>query len=119
MSEKLYYMVYSNPAEGKEDEFNKWYDTVHLPEVLAVPGMISAQRCKLKVTKVGSEGGMSPETHRYSVVYEMDGEPDEVMGIIRDQVAKGEMHMSDAVDLSSIQMLWWTQVGEKQLSPRK
>ena len=25
------YMVRSNPVEGKEDEFNRWYSDVHLP----------------------------------------------------------------------------------------
>ena len=117
MSETLYYMVYSNPTDGRDDEFIEWYETVHIPEVLAVPGMLSAQRCRLKVTKAGREGGLSPETHRYCVVYEMDGEPDEVMEVIRDQVATGEMHMSDVLDMTSIQMLWWTKEGEKQVAP--
>src|ERR1019366_5243317 len=105
MSEKIYYMVYSNPAEGKEDEFNKWYDTVHLPEVLAVPGMISAQRCDLKVTETSTMAGseMSPDKHRYCVIYEMDRDPDEVMGVITEKVLSGEMHMSDALDLTSAQ----------------
>jgi len=116
MGEKIYYMVYSNPIEGRDDEFNEWYDTVHIPEVLAVPGMLSAQRCELKITEVGKAGGISPETHRYCVFYEMDGDPDEVMGIIREQVASGEMHMSDAIDLPSTQMVWWTPRGEKQVA---
>jgi hypothetical protein len=117
MGDRLFYMVYSNPLEGREDEFNEWYDTVHLPEVLAVPGMISAQRAKLKETKVGHEGGMAPEFHRFCVVYEMDGDPDEVMGLIREQVAAGTMHMHASIDVSSVQMNWWTQVGAKQVAP--
>ena len=31
-------------AEGSEEEFNRWYNEVHLPEVLACPGFISATR---------------------------------------------------------------------------
>jgi len=33
-------IVFSNPFEGKDDEFNEWYDNVHLPQVLAMPGVI-------------------------------------------------------------------------------
>ena len=29
---------------GKDAEFNRWYNDVHIPEVLKVPGMISATR---------------------------------------------------------------------------
>lgn len=37
-------VVRSGPAEGREDEFNRWYDEVHLPEILAVPGFVSGRR---------------------------------------------------------------------------
>lgn len=37
--------VESNCADpSKEKEFNKWYDTVHLPDILETPGFISASR---------------------------------------------------------------------------
>ena len=35
MADRFVQVVFSNPAEGKEDEFNEWYDTVHIPELLA------------------------------------------------------------------------------------
>jgi hypothetical protein len=28
-----------------ENEFNEWYDTEHIPNLLKVPGVISAKRC--------------------------------------------------------------------------
>jgi hypothetical protein len=31
-------------TSGAEDEFNRWYNEVHLPEVLACTGFISASR---------------------------------------------------------------------------
>ena len=117
MGDPLFYFVFSNPQAGREDEFNDWYDNVHVPEVLSVPGMISAQRATFKETEVGAAGGMSPDFHRFCVVYEMDGDPDEVMGIIREQVAAGTMHMHDCLDLSTVQMTWWTKVGELQRAP--
>jgi hypothetical protein len=37
-------LALSNPVEGREAEFNQWFDTVHIPEVLRVPGFASVQR---------------------------------------------------------------------------
>ena len=37
--------VESNCADpSKEKEFNKWYDTVHLPDILETPGIVRAAR---------------------------------------------------------------------------
>jgi hypothetical protein len=117
MGDRLFYLVFSNPVEGREDEFNEWYDTVHVPEVLAVPGMISAQRAAFLETETGKAGGLSPDVHRFCVVYEMDGDPDEVMTEIRRRIEIGEMSMNDCIDMTSVQMHWWTQQGPKQMAP--
>ena len=37
-------MVWCDVPEDQEDEFNRWYNEVHLPEILACPGFISATR---------------------------------------------------------------------------
>lgn len=37
-------LVFNDPVAGQEDEFNRWYDEEHLPDVLAVPGFFSGQR---------------------------------------------------------------------------
>jgi hypothetical protein len=29
---------------GREDEFNLWYDPTHLPDVLKLPGFVSARQ---------------------------------------------------------------------------
>ena len=47
MADKFIQIVYSNPLQGRDDEFNVWYDNVHVPQLLAVPGMLSAQRYNL------------------------------------------------------------------------
>jgi hypothetical protein len=38
------FLVFSNAAEGQDEEFNRWYDAKHLPDVLAVPGIVDGQR---------------------------------------------------------------------------
>lgn len=39
--------VMTNCAPGTDAEFNDWYDRIHLPDVLKVPGVVAAQRYKL------------------------------------------------------------------------
>jgi hypothetical protein len=42
---QTYYIVdFTNPAPGKEAEYNWWYDAHHAPDVVANPGFVSSQR---------------------------------------------------------------------------
>ena len=43
-AETYYFFVFSNPVPGHEDEYNKWYNEQHAPDVVAVPGFVNAQR---------------------------------------------------------------------------
>ena len=38
------FLVYTDIPAQHEDEFNKWYNEEHLPELLAVPGILDAAR---------------------------------------------------------------------------
>ena len=38
------FLVYTDVESKHEDEFNDWYNTEHLPELLAVPGILAAAR---------------------------------------------------------------------------
>ena len=105
------YLVFSNPIEGKDDEFNEWYDTVHLPEVLATPGIKTAQRFSLRETQITHHSPMPKPAHGYLIVYEMEGDVDEVMGKIQAAAQSGEMLMNDALDLTSVSMSFWAPLG--------
>ena len=69
-------MVLTNPAEGREDEFNDWYDNQHLAEVVAVPGFISARRYQISPAQLTGFGG---GTHRYLAVYWIEGDAEASM----------------------------------------
>jgi len=43
-TETYYFFVFSNPVAGHEDEYNKWYNEQHAPDVVAVPDFVTAQR---------------------------------------------------------------------------
>ena len=111
MSTKFIQVVFSNPIEGKDAEFNEWYDNVHIPELMQVPGMLSAKRYALHEAGIYDvEGGVRPE-HRYLTIYEMEGDVNAIMGKIVESVANGEVVMSDSLDLPSSRMSFWTQRG--------
>ncbi|MDO8530846.1 MAG: hypothetical protein Q7T26_01565 [Dehalococcoidia bacterium] len=53
-------VVVSNCADpAREAEFHRWYDTVHLPHVLGVSGVLSAQRYKCVHQRYGQSGFMA------------------------------------------------------------
>src|SRR5712692_10608941 len=43
-TETYYFFVFSNPVAGHEDEYNKWYNEQHAPDVVSIPGFRTAQR---------------------------------------------------------------------------
>ena len=56
------YLVYTDLADDKYDEeFNAWYDTRHLPQLKAIPGILDAARY------VAVKGGP-----KYLAVYELE-----------------------------------------------
>ena len=113
--DRTLYLVFSNPVEGKDREFNEWYDSVHLREVLATPGMVSAQRYKVREAEINRAAGV-PSTYRYLLVYEMEGDVDATMSKLQEAASSGLLRMSDALDLSSVSMSFWTPLGQKLLA---
>lgn len=61
-------MALTNPADGKEEAYNRWLDEVHLPDVLKVPGIQSAQRYEL----TEAQRMPSPLPYRYATIYNIE-----------------------------------------------
>jgi hypothetical protein len=95
MSHKYTLIVYTSPADGREDEYNAWYDDVHLAEFSALPGVISGRRFKVV-------GAGKPQ---YAALYELSAHPDEVMAAMNAGVKDGTVHMTDAVDPGTLSMI--------------
>jgi hypothetical protein len=91
MSAEYTLVVYTSPAEGREDEYNKWYDEVHLAEFTALPGVISGRRYQVADGKPAA----------YAAIYELSSPPDEVMALMNAGIKAGTVHMSEAVDPAS------------------
>ncbi|CAN5183795.1 hypothetical protein BH10PSE13_BH10PSE13_03530 [soil metagenome] len=52
-------MALNGANAGEEAEFERWYDEVHIPEILAVPGCLFARRFRIVNTDVQGGGGWS------------------------------------------------------------
>ena len=102
-------LVFTNPTEGKEDEYNKWYDEIHLGEVLEVPGIVRAQRFAVADVMPGVTD------HKYVAIYDLDTEdPAGVVSALG--AALPGMNMSDAIDTKTAKMTVVSPVSDEQLA---
>jgi hypothetical protein len=108
------FLVLSNPVDGQEDAYNRWYDQTHLPEVLSVPGVVAAQRYELVPMKPAEDmpTPADPE-HRYLAVYELDRDAAGVMAEFMRRVTGGEMVLSESLDITTISLATWRPRGQR------
>ena len=87
-------LAFTNPGAGREEEFNRWYDERHVPDLLAVPGFVSAQRFALTdATGQGRPGW----THL--ALYELETDaPNALMAEVRSRLGTEAMPVSDTLD---------------------
>lgn len=86
------FLVFTNAADGRDGEFNRWYDDVHLGEVMQVPGFVGATRFRIKPT------GDAKLKHAYLAIYSMQtDDPAAALGELTGRAGRGEMQMSDAM----------------------
>jgi hypothetical protein len=85
------YVVQSSALDAEhEAEFDAWYEKVHIPEVLDVPGFTSARRYRI------TDGG--PDAHTFLTIYEIDA--DDVQAPLKElyrRAQAGEMNIIDQV----------------------
>jgi hypothetical protein len=100
-------LVYTNAAPGQDDAFNDWYDSTHLPQILALPMVVSAQRFRLSPTGVdaaaaGAQDDASlPLPHAYLAVYEVTGDPAVAAQAIIDGCVDGSIELHESFDVAS------------------
>lgn len=102
------FIVFANAVEGREDEFNEWYDSTHIPEVLDVEGFVACQRFQLTVPSDEAPG-------KYLAAYEIDGD-DPVAAVKRLGAAMPDMTQSEDLDRPSVVALIMTAMGPRHTS---
>ncbi len=107
-------LVFSNPSEGQDEEFNRWYDEKHVVDVLAIPGITSGQRFALH--QHDDPLGAPAPKHRYVAAYSLEVEPETVMKEFSTRLSTGELDVSPALDVRSVSMTFWSPLGSPRTS---
>ncbi|UOM36565.1 VOC family protein [Acuticoccus sp. I52.16.1] len=87
-------VVLTNAVAGREEEFNEWYSGQHLADVVALPGVVSAQRFHLAPLQRAA----TPSPYRYLAIYEV--ETDDLaatVAALRERAGTDLMPLSDAM----------------------
>jgi hypothetical protein len=97
---KYIVVVQTQPTQGQEKEYNRWYDHEHLADVCAIPGVVGGHRFQALPLSLGPEG------LPYLAIYEVEtDDPAAVLAELRRRSAAKEMHVSPALDTASA-VLW-------------
>jgi hypothetical protein len=98
--------VLTTAVAGREDEFNRWYDGTHLPEMLQVPGFVAGRRYAL--TAVGAA-----DRSRFLAAYEIETQ-DLAAPLAALAAAAPTMTVSDAMDQPSAVVELYEVLGERR-----
>ncbi|OBH12401.1 DUF4286 family protein [Mycobacterium sp. E3247] len=85
MAKGIMYVESRPSSPDREDEYNTWYDQIHIPELLTLDGIVAARRFR-------PVDGNGP----YVAIYELEG--DDLQAILDNMIANaGQLTMSDAL----------------------
>lgn len=104
-------LAYTECVPGTDEAFNAWYDAVHVPDVLKVPGFVSARRFEA----VPDMRGELP-VNRYLAIYEFETDDSEIA--LKDlKAAMRTMHIDPSMDMSRIQTAVYVARGPRLEAP--
>jgi hypothetical protein len=100
---KFLMVVTSGAKEGRDDEYNAWYDGTHIHDICAIPGVKSGRRYDAIPTTP------HPQPAPYLAIYEIEADdPAQVLGEMMRRSEAGEMTMTDSLNLEQAQ-IWMYQ----------
>lgn len=89
-------MLLTQPKEGREQEYNDWYDKVHLHQLVANPAVKTAQRFELRQMIAGEK------PYPYLAVYEIETDDiGAVLAALGSDSAAGRISVSEALSPDS------------------
>lgn len=101
-------IMLSRAVPGREADYDAWYDGIHIPEMLQVPGFVAAQRFRVVRNVVGDTA------FPLCTIYEMEGDsPEAVLGAMFGAMKSGKVTMSDAADPAGSQGFIVEPLGER------
>jgi hypothetical protein len=104
-------IMLSSALPGRDEEYQRWYDEVHIPDMLKVPGFVAAQRFRIARNVTGKT------EFPYVAIYEIEADsPEAAVGAMGAAIASGQVRMSDTVDITSSQGFICEPIGERVTS---
>lgn len=94
MAKKYKMMVLTSAVDGRDKEFNDWYQNTHLKQIVGIKSIVSAQRFRFNANIVPGSENPPP----YLAIYEI--ESDDIAAVIRDMnelAASGRMPLPDSM----------------------
>jgi hypothetical protein len=65
-------LVFANPVPGLENDFNDWYTTTHMGDLVQLPGWLGAQRFRI-ISSVNPRPTREGYRHGYLIVWDQEG----------------------------------------------
>lgn len=87
MTTNVYMVLTEPPPEITRDEYDRWYD-IHIQEVLALPGFVSAERFELSFRRSTTGDGIP---YSFGVRYEVEGDFDAAWRTLRATDEAGQL----------------------------
>src|SRR5579862_3662072 len=104
-------IVLGECVPGTDDQFIKWYSDTHLPDVLLVPGFVSAQAFKLTSLDPPQEDAAPT----YLAVYEIEGDVQAAVQELNRTRAYREARGTSTVDRTTSHRWLYTAVTDPQV----
>jgi hypothetical protein len=107
-----YFMVLSNPAPGKDEEFNVWYDRIHAPMVIEAGDFVWTQRFELSPDQFAGGGTPELKTRQFMVIFAI--ETNDIKGSLAEvnkRLALPRNVQSASLDGASLQAVSWKALG--------
>jgi hypothetical protein len=106
------FVVHTTPTAGMEDEFNAWYDEVHIPDVLKLPAYAAARRYRHVPLRPDAE-----VFRPYLALYETTTtDVPATQRALMDVVATDAMPFSPAIDRTQSVGWYYEAIGERRTS---
>jgi hypothetical protein len=95
------YLVFSKPVSpDREAEYNEWYDKVHIPYCLTIPGWNGATRYR-QVDPGGPDQADLLGGRQYMSIYDFEAPIlQDPLKAARTEAAKGNVEMSEALEMN-------------------
>lgn len=105
---KFKLVALSTPVAGKEDEFHDWYQNIHLPQIVSMPGGVGAQRYQLVAKLMGSD------PNQYLAIYDIEiDDPMAFLGAVGQASAAGKLTQTEANDMGTVYTALFSELGER------